>query len=274
MPKILLDIPDDAQAQIFLQYFVPNLSFVATAELFEDLYQQENDNGQLSVDVTDDNEEDEETDNQVSEPPLYYTPKPSYTVQDIEAIAAQFPGDYQWTYNDLQQYFPQNLKIKVEILANELLIMPSPSQKHQEIVGELYVAMRTFSKKNKLGKVILSPFDMVFDENTVQTPDIFYVSISRQEILDGKRALGDPDLVVEVWSEGNKKREREEKRALYEQKGVTEFWAIYPKKEKITVEVLNEQGKYQVYSEAKKSGEIHSKILEGFSINVEEILAP
>ncbi|MCU0329055.1 MAG: Uma2 family endonuclease [Chitinophagales bacterium] len=263
MSKILLDIPDEVKAQEFLKYFVPNLSFVATAELVNDTTQ--------SIDNEEDTEDLEESENEVSEPPLYYTRKHSYTVADIQAIADNFPADYHWTYKDLLKYFPSDLQIRVEILENQLFIMPSPEQIHQEVTFELCAAMKSYAKKHQLGTVIISPFDVVLDENNVMVPDVVFVSISRQEILDGKKANGAPDLVVEVWSPGNKKKERDRKHRIYAEKGVQEFWAVYPKKEKITVEVLNETGKYEIYSEAKKNGEIKSKMLSGFSLDVADI---
>jgi Uma2 family endonuclease len=264
MSKILLDIPDELKAQEFLKYFVPNLSFVATAELINDTTQ--------SIDYEDDTENERaEIENEVSEPPLYYTPNHSYTLADIQAIADNFPADYHWTYNDILKYFPSDLQIRVEIIENQLFIMPSPEQIHQEVTFELCAAMKSYAKKNQLGTVIISPFDVVLDENNVMIPDVLFVAISRKEILDGKKVNGAPDLVVEVWSPGNKKKERDRKHRIYAEKGVQEFWAVYPKKEKITVEVLNETGKYEIYSEAKKKGEIKSKVLSGFSLDVADI---
>jgi Uma2 family endonuclease len=258
MPQILLDIPDEVKAQEFMQYIVPQLRFVEQATLLLEK------NGVDTLETEDINS--------VQEPaPLYYTPKHSYTLEEIEAIAANFPKDYLWTYSDLVKYFPENLHIKVEIIHNQLFIMPSPQQIHQEVVGNLCTSVRTFVKQNKLGNVIISPFDVVLDEDNVVIPDIVFVSVSRKEILDGKKANGTPDLVVEVWSPGNSKKEREAKHRLYEEKGVNEFWSIYPQKQQVTIETLDENGKYQIYSEASESGEVHSKILEGFSISIDTI---
>ncbi|WP_338814475.1 Uma2 family endonuclease [Bernardetia sp. Wsw4-3y2] len=221
-----------------------------------------------------------ETDNSIQESEIKtdtelkiinYEEKDNYTFEDIKKIAAQFPIDYKWTYQDLVNYFPQDLSVKVEIINNQLFIMPSPEQDHQEIVGELFVAFKHYAKLHKLGKVIVSPFDVVFDEDNTVIPDVIFVSVQRMDILDGKKAQGAPDLAVEVWSKGNKKKEREAKRELYQKNKVTEFWQIYPKKKQVFVEVLNEKGKYQVFSEAEKEGSIKSKVLTGFEIDITDI---
>ncbi|MDX2303363.1 MAG: Uma2 family endonuclease [Microscillaceae bacterium] len=260
MPKILINIPDEEKAQEFLQYFVPNLSFIQEVHILEN-------EPEKSVSL----EENQEP-SLVQEPlALYNTPKHSYTLEDIQAIAGQFPSDHRWTYTDLQKYFPQNLKIKVEILNHQLLIMPSPEQLHQDITFELCAALKTFVRNNQLGDVIIAPFDVILNQGNVVIPDVIFVSVQKKEILDGKKAKGAPDLVVEVWSPGNKKKERETKKELYASNGILEFWEVYAQKAHILVEVLDENGAYQIFSEAQEKGAVHSKILAGFSIQLEDI---
>jgi Uma2 family endonuclease len=89
----------------------------------------------------------------------------------------------------------------------------SPEQIHQEIIGDLCPLLKVFVKTHQLGKVIISPFDVVLNENNVVVPDMIFMSVAKAAILDGKKAQGSPDLlvVVEVWSPGNKKKERDTK---------------------------------------------------------------
>lgn len=197
--------------------------------------------------------------------------KVDYTIEDIEAIAQKFPEDHRWTYQDLQTHFPEDLQIKVEILNHQLHIMPSPEEVHQEIVGDLFIAMKSHAKKNKLGKVIISPFDVVLDAQNTVIPDVVFVSVDNYDILDGKRANGSPDLLVEVWSPGNSKKERKQKRKIYEEEQVKEFWAIFPKERKIEVEVL-ENGQYTTFSKGKKKGNIQSSVLKDFEIQIEDLM--
>jgi Uma2 family endonuclease len=197
--------------------------------------------------------------------------KENYTIQDIRKIEQNFPKNHQWVYDDLVKHFPTDSNIRVEILNHKLFIMPSPEALHQNVTGNLCTSFKTFNKTLKLGKVIISPFDVLINAQNVLIPDIVFVSVARQDILDGKKANGAPDLVVEVWSPSNKKKEREEKKEAYARNGVTEFWEIYPKQERIVVQTLNAQQEYEVFSEAKKSGKVLSKVLEGLEIDVEDI---
>jgi Uma2 family endonuclease len=202
---------------------------------------------------------------------IKYEEKDNYTFEDIKEIAAQFPTDYKWTYQDLVNYFPQDLSLKVEIINNQLFIMPTPNTTHQIISDELIFQFNLFVRKNKLGRVLAAPMDVKFDEDNNVQPDILFIAVSKYEIIEDKNIVGSPNLVVEIWSPSNKKKEREAKKALYQKNKVTEFWQIYPKKKQVCVEVLNEEGKYQLFSKAEKTGTIKSKVLTGFEIDIAAI---
>ncbi len=250
MNQLLITLKDTHHADL-LQNFLKTLAYVETVEW-------------LPLETPADAEERAKEAHEEKQPV-------DYTVQAIEAIAQQFPEDHCWTYQDLQQHFPEALKIRVEILNQQIQIMPSPQELHQEIVAELFIAMRAHAKKYGLGKVIISPFDVVLDEHNVVVPDVVFISIERLSILDGKRANGSPDLLVEVWSPGNSKAEREKKRAIYEQKAVKEFWSIFPEERRVDVARLV-NGRYQTFSEGAGQGCIRSSVLQHFEIQIEDFM--
>lgn len=189
----------------------------------------------------------------------------------VQSIAQKFPENYQWTYSELVKHFPEDLQVRVEVLNGRLLISESPDVLHQQICGNLLLTLRKYVKEKALGTCLIGLFDIVLKENNVLNPDAFFVSVARKYILDGKKANGAPDLVVEVWSPGNKKKERNEKREVYASNGVTEFWEIYPKKEQVIVQVLNAKQEYEVFSEAKKVGKVISKVLGGLELSLADI---
>lgn len=198
-------------------------------------------------------------------------PKERYAYKDIVAIANQYPPDKHWTHTELVRVFPADLKVKVEILNNKLIIMPSPSFIHQKISNRLSNRLTNFVEENNLGEILCAPMDTKFDEDNVEQPDIMFIAVTRYDIITDNYINGAPDIVVEIISPANKKQEREEKHALYERTGVKEYWTVFPKKRAVKVETL-EEGKFQTYSEGKKTGEIRSKILDGFSIKIEDIM--
>ncbi|EKB60071.1 hypothetical protein HMPREF9699_00059, partial [Bergeyella zoohelcum ATCC 43767] len=60
---------------------------------------------------------------------------------------------------------------------------------------------------------------------------------------DEKGCIGAPDLIIEILSPGNSKREMKYKFELYEEAGVREYWIIDPNQESVLMNVL-ENGKY------------------------------
>ncbi len=197
--------------------------------------------------------------------------KSYYSLEDLQKISQQFPIDKKWNFDDLSLHFPQNLKHKVEILNNKLLIMAAPSFIHQKISMKLSRELSFFVENNNLGEILTAPIDTKLDDDNGVQPDILFIAITRYQIIKENYIDGAPDMVVEIWSPSNKKKERNAKHDLYEQKGVKEYWTIFPKKREIIVEVL-ENNQYKIFSKGKKNGVIQSSVLNGFEIKIEEIM--
>jgi Uma2 family endonuclease len=56
--------------------------------------------------------------------------------------------------------------------------------------------------------------------------------------LDARGAIGAPDLIVEILSPGNSKKEMTYKYDLYQEAGVLEYWMINPDDKTMLVYVL------------------------------------
>lgn len=149
--------------------------------------------------------------------------------------------------------------------------MPSPNFNHQKISMRLSRQMSFFAEEKELGEVITDPMDTKLDEDNTIQPNILFIAVTRYEIIDKNYINGAPDMVVEIWLPGNSKKERERKHSLYESKAITEYWQIEPAEKEIVVETLDENGKYQPFSQAKETGIIQSKVLEGFEIDLKKI---
>jgi Uma2 family endonuclease len=171
-----------------------------------------------------------------------------YCVEEIEHFALQFPENYIWKAKHIEEYFPKDLKISVQIIQNQLLIMASPNDIHQQISMELSASMHFFVKQNKLGKVLTAPMDTILNEDNLVQPDILFIAITRYDIVEDGKIKGAPDMVIEIWSPANSKKERDAKHSLYENSQITEYWQIFPKKQKVIIETLNEHGKYEIFS--------------------------
>ncbi|WP_042006912.1 Uma2 family endonuclease, partial [Capnocytophaga canis] len=77
--------------------------------------------------------------------------------------------------------------------------------------------------------------------HTVVQPDLCV--ICDESKLDERGCIGAPDLIIEILSPGNSKKEMKNKFELYQESGVEEYWIVNPTDENILVNVL-EDGKY------------------------------
>lgn len=146
---------------------------------------------------------------------------------------------------------------------------PAPHPDHQTIVLNFAAALREFVAAGKSGKVFVSPLDVVLTPRRVVQPDILFIAKNRLGMI-GSHIDGAPDLVMEVISAGSWQRDRIEKKALYEQAGVTEYWIIDPDAATIEVFALV-KGIYQLHSKSMGKDTAKSKLLAGFKITFAEV---
>ncbi len=156
-----------------------------------------------------------------------------------------------------------------ELWDGELIMSPSPSFFHQEIVVRFHDALRKWVSEHRLGRTGLAPLDMILSSRRVVQPDVFFVSHQRKGILTD-RLHGAPDLVVEVLSPDSRRRDRIDKRDLYEQHGVTEYWLVDPEARSVEVLFL-EQGEYHLAGRWHPGERAASTLLPGFEIHVEDL---
>ena len=131
------------------------------------------------------------------------------------------------TYDDFV-LFPDDGK-RHELIDGEHYVTPAPNLKHQDIIGNLHFLVRSWLEERAAGRVILSPFDVVFSRYDVVEPDILYVSNERAAaVLTELNMQGSPDLVVEIGSKSTRKRDETIKLRLYERMDVQEYWVVDP----------------------------------------------
>ena len=114
---------------------------------------------------------------------------------------------------------------RYELVHGELLVSPSPRPLHQEVVGELFLALGNFCKAHGCGQVMMSPADISWSDDTLVQPDLFVITPSeaRPRVWSTVRTL---DLVVEVLSPSTAKQDRFQKRKLYQLQGVGTLWLV------------------------------------------------
>ncbi len=177
----------------------------------------------------------------------------------------------KFTYEDYL-LFPEDGK-RHELIDGEHFMTPSPSTKHQRILGNLFLAFRTFLKEHKIGEIFVAPCDVVLSDLDVVEPDLLFVSSGRSSIITEKNIQGPPDLVVEILSETTRKTDEIIKRKLYEHHGVSEYWIVDPELETVKVYRMGDEGYARTGEYSKENTDtLTTPLLPGLQIPLSEIL--
>ncbi len=168
--------------------------------------------------------------------------------------------------------FDENDNAWYELINGELVQKQSPTVDHQNIVGNILMAMKSYARKNNLGRVYPAPLDVVLDDENAYQPDVLFIRKDRYHIIDDKEkiVIGAPDLIVEVLSKGTARHDKGTKRDIYEMYGVREYWLIDQKSK--VVEIYGfEQQRFKLMQYQEETGTVTSSVLTGFQMELDEI---
>ncbi len=198
----------------------------------------------------------------------YSTPPAEISqVSDLDLSATYSYAHYlKWTFDE-----------RMELIKGKVFTMsPGPARMHQKISREISRVLSNFLHKKKC-EVYTAPFDVRLpnkskaDEDifTVVQPDIFVVCDEHK--LDNRGCIGAPDIVVEILSPGNNKKDLKIKFEVYEESGVKEYWIVSPENQTLLQNVRNEAGKFQALRLQTLGDTVTTPILPGFSMALSEI---
>ena len=128
-----------------------------------------------------------------------------------------------------------------ELIRGEPFRMQAPSTAHQKLLLDLATVLNVWFK-GKPCRPFIAPVavllqdqaDQAEDEvDTIVEPDLLVVCDPEKVKHSGIH--GAPDWVLEVLSPSTSWRDQTEKRALYEQHGVKEYWIVNPDTLDITI---------------------------------------
>ena len=153
----------------------------------------------------------------------------------------------------------------VEFTDGFLEVLPMPTDKHQAILGFLYLAFLNLIAPQG-GKVRFSPLRLRIRPGKFREPDLLLLLSATDPRWQNRFWLG-ADLALEVVSADKPERDLVEKRGDYAEGGVPEYWIVNPQTETITVlrlrgDVYEEVGNY------RRGESAESVILAGFSVPV------
>ncbi|MCB9158244.1 MAG: Uma2 family endonuclease [Caldilineaceae bacterium] len=164
-------------------------------------------------------------------------------------VALLFPAQGAWSVDD---YLALDTNRLVEFSHGRIEVLPMPSDKHQTIVLFLATIFLAFAQRVG-GKVLVAPIRLRLWPEKVREPDLLFLADA-----DDPRRQDDfwtgADLVVEVVSPDDPRRDLVTKRFEYARAGIPEYWIVDPRTETITVLHLRAVGEENVYTEFGRFG--------------------
>ena len=154
-----------------------------------------------------------------------------------------------------------------ELVDGELILAPNPSFWHQEVLGRLMTALRTWvATGTRQVTVAQAPLDVRFGPGRILQPDgmVFLTPLAPNVEMPIARV---PELCIEVLS-SNRAYDRLTKRYLYAEAGVTEYWLVDPRG---WVERRTGPG---LSIESEVRDRLATPLLPDFELDVPELLAP
>ena len=156
-----------------------------------------------------------------------------------------------------------------QLINGKLIMSPSPSRFHQKISILLSSTLFNFARK-KGDEVYSAPIDIHLDKKNVPQPDLVYVLKDNLNKLSDRGIEGAPDLIIEIISPSNSYIDRYDKKNLYRQFKVKEYWIIDPGN--LTLEIYQLAGEeYKLAQYLVEKGNIASPLLPEFSLALESI---
>ena len=145
-----------------------------------------------------------------------------------------------------------------QLINNNLVMSPSPLDIHQVILMEIFYELQSFIKKNKIGRLRVSPYDVHFSRQNILQPDIIFIANDNLDKIEKNGFKGAPDIVIEILSPSTSRYDIEDKKLVYERYGVKEYFIIEPNSKSVNIFSLYNE---EFIESEPETGKIVSKIL-------------
>jgi Uma2 family endonuclease len=176
------------------------------------------------------------------------------------------------TADDLLRLYSQG--VRGELIRGVLCETMPTGREHGQIVVNLAAELRAFVKPRRLGILTASDSGVWLerDPDTVREPDIAFFAAQKLPLDERVRGYAEvvPDLVVEVASPGDGRREINGKARMWLKFGARLVWVVHP--ERRTVDVHRANHPVMMLSDADALDGLD--VLPGFRCPVGEVFEP
>ena len=158
---------------------------------------------------------------------------------------------------------------RYELASGKIVLTPPAAWEHAKIEAKVIRILEDFVSKHNLGTVFGSSAGYELPSGDTLEPDASFISRERwskgPEPRRGQFLKIAPNLVVEILSPATARRDRIEKKRVYEANGVDEYWLVDPHRREITVFHLAE-GKYDDGNRFEARQKLRSEVLVGLEV--------
>jgi Uma2 family endonuclease len=200
---------------------------------------------------------------------MAYSPAtPENAVELTWEIAQLFPAQGHWSE---EEYLALDTNHLIEFSHGQLEVLPMPTFSHQRLVAFLYRSLLGFVEERALGVVMFAPLRIQLWSGKYREPDIVFMAAEHADRL-GEQFWRGADLVMEVVSPDDPRRETVTKRREYAQAGIPEYWIVDPAGASITVLTLSGQ-EYALHGEFVAGETATSVLLDRFTVDVATVFS-
>jgi Uma2 family endonuclease len=191
-------------------------------------------------------------------------PPPETWANDLTAL---LPAQGYWSEAEYL-WLTEHSNRLVEYNDGHLEMLPMPTDRHQTIVFFLQTIFAAWLRPRR-GKVLASPLRLRLTPTQYREPDILLL-LAADDPRRHDRYWEGADLVLEVVSQDDRRRDLVLKRAEYAAAGIPEYWIVDPEHETVTVLRLD-QNTYVEGGVYKRGEAAASVLLAGLTVDVASV---
>jgi Uma2 family endonuclease len=156
--------------------------------------------------------------------------------------------------------------LRYEILHGELVIRGAPLARHERVVRELLRHVANWVHEH--GGEAFSGLAIGMGAHQL-IPDLTFIGPDRVDQLDPDGFRVPPDVVAEVTSPGTRSLDLNEKRGIYAEIGVAEYWVVDLARDVVLVHRRDAAGSFQAAEHAE--GTLTTPAAPGLAVPVAEL---
>ncbi|HXC52377.1 MAG TPA: Uma2 family endonuclease [Candidatus Limnocylindrales bacterium] len=189
-----------------------------------------------------------------------------------------FRSDEKFTqaeFWDWLQELPASDINRYELLGGRIIMTPPAWFGHSAVAVRICTALDRYRRAAGGGLVLESSAGFDLPSGDTLEPDVTFISAGR--LAAGPKAPEKgfvkvvPDLVVEVLSPSTARRDRVEKKKVYERCGVDEYWLVDPRRREVTI--FTRDGDRFGAGRIFRAGRLDSRVVSGLDLSIEELFA-